>query len=341
MGVLTISEDQKLLLLIGIVFIIAIVAFWPLMTVFVWAIALASALMPFHKRFLKRVKPSVSATLTTLGVVLLILAVSSLAASVFYANLKVIGSMVATMVQGLENTRLAAFLPTFTADQLSDMPQTLVQLMLETLLSTTQNPILFILQIIILFLTLSMLIYYGEQIWMVLTRNLSPKLSSAVDMMAEITENTIYSLIIIQVSAAAITFILAVPFFYFLGYGHELLFATMVGFAMLIPLIGAQVVLVFFILYLLALGDIKGVLIVMFIGYPLLSGWIDFYYRPVMMRRRVAVHPVFMIIGIFAGVPFMGFVGFIIGPVLVSLAAVCFKIYADQAGAAVVGKEFS
>lgn len=341
MGVVTISEDQKLLLLIGTVFLIATVAFWPLMTVFVWAIALASALMPFHKWFLKRVKPSVSATFITLGVVLLILAVSSLAASVVYANLEFIGSMVAAMVQGLQNTRLAAFLPSFTAAQLSDMPETLVQMMLQTLLSITENPMLFVLQIIILFLTLSMLVYYGEQIWTVLTRNLSPKLSSAVDKMAEITENTIYSLIIIQVSAAVIAFILAVPFFYFLGYGHEFLFATMVGFGMLIPLIGAQLVLVFFMLYLLALGDIKGMLIVMFIGYPLLSGWIDFYYRPVMMRRRVAVHPVFMIIGIFAGVPFMGVVGFIIGPVLVSLAAIAFKIYADQRRTAAVGEKSS
>lgn len=341
MGVVTISEDQKLLLLIGTVFLIATVAFWPLMTVFVWAIALASALMPLHKRFLKRVKPSVSATFITLGVVLLILAVSSLAASVVYANLEFIGSMVAAMVQGLQNTRLAAFLPSFTAAQLSDMPETLVQMMLQTLLSTTENPMLFVLQIIILFLTLSMLVYYGEQIWTVLTRNLSPKLSSAVDKMAEITENTIYSLIIIQVSAAVIAFILAVPFFYFLGYGHEFLFATMVGFGMLIPLIGAQLVLVFFMLYLLALGDIKGMLIVMFIGYPLLSGWIDFYYRPVMMRRRVAVHPVFMIIGIFAGVPFMGVVGFIIGPVLVSLAAIAFKIYAARTRTAAVGEESS
>jgi predicted PurR-regulated permease PerM len=341
MGVVTISEDQKLLLLIGMVFLIATVAFWPLMTVFVWAIALASALMPLHKRFLKRVKPSVSATFITLGVVLLILVVSSLAAGVLYADLEFIGSMVAAMVQGLQNTGFSAFLPTFTAAQLSDMPETLVQMMLQTLLSTTENPMLFVLQIIILFLTLSMLVYYGEQIWRVLTRNLSPKLSSAVDKMAEITENTIYSLIIIQVSAAVIAFILAVPFFYFLGYGHEFLFATMVGFGMLIPLIGAQLVLVFFMLYLLALGDLKGMFIVMFIGYPLLSGWIDFYYRPVMMRRRVAVHPVFMIIGIFAGVPFMGFVGFIIGPVLVSLAAVCFKIYADRTRTAAVGEEFS
>ena len=65
-------------------------------------------------------------------------------------------------------------------------------------------------------------------------------------------------------------------------------------------LIGAQLFLLFFMLYMVSLGDTKSAVITMFIGYPLLSGWIDSYYRPVMMRSRVAVYPVFMIIGIFA-----------------------------------------
>jgi predicted PurR-regulated permease PerM len=61
-----------------------------------------------------------------------------------------------------------------------------------------------------------------------------------------------------------------------------------------------------------------------------LSGWIDFYYRPIMMEKRVAVHPVIMMIGIFAGVPFMGFVGFIIGPVLIALAVTGAQILAQE-----------
>ena len=233
----------------------------------------------------------------------------------------------------MSNTGFAAFLPTFTAAQLSNMPQTLIQMLLDTILSLTENPALLLLQVVILFLSLSMLIYDGEQIWASLTRNLSPKLSSAVARMSEIAGNTIYSLIVIQISAAILCFLLAIPFFSLLGYGHVLLFATMIGFAMLIPLIGAQLFLLFFILYMLSLGDIRSALIVMFIGYPLLSGWIDFYYRPVMMRQRVAVNPVFMIIGIFAGVPFMGIVGFILGPVLIALAVTGYEIYAEQTGA--------
>jgi len=330
MGISLISEDQKLWLLIGAVFVVAIIAFWPLMTAIVWAIALAVALMPLHKRLSRRVKPSISAVLLTLGFLLAIMVVVSAGAIVIYAEIEYIGTMVATLVKGFDQTGFAAFLPTFTAEQLSNMPRTLIQMLLKTIFSLTANPGLLLLQIIILFLSLSMLIYYGEQIWTSVTHNLSPKLSAAVGRMSEITGNTIYSLLVIQISAALLSFLLAIPFFSLLGYGHDLLFATMIGFAMLIPLIGAQLFLLFFILYMVSLGDIKSAVITMFIGYPLLSGWIDFYYRPVMLRKRVEVHPVFMIIGIFAGVPFMGFVGFIIGPVLVALAVTGYKILAEE-----------
>lgn len=333
MGNSPINEDQKLWLLIGAVFIIAIIAFWPLMTVIVWAIALAVALMPLHQRLSRTVKPSISALLLTLGFLLAIMLFVSAASIVIYDDIEYIGALVATLVEGFSHTGFAAFLPVFTAAQLADMPQTLIQMLLDTLLSLTANPALLLLQVVILFLSLSMLLYYGEEIWISVMRNLSPKLSAAVGRMSEIAGNTIYSLIVIQISAAFLSFLLAVPFFSLLGYGHVLLFATMIGFAMLIPLIGAQLFLLIFILYMVALGDIKSALIAMFIGYPLLSGWIDFYYRPVMMRRRVAVHPVFMIIGIFAGVPFMGIVGFILGPVLIALAVTGYEIYTEQTGA--------
>jgi predicted PurR-regulated permease PerM len=50
-----------------------------------------------------------------------------------------------------------------------------------------------------------------------------------------------------------------------------------------------------------------------------------------MMGKRVAIPSVMMMIGIFAGVPFMGIVGFIIGPVLVALAVTGYKILAEEA----------
>jgi len=202
--------------------------------------------------------------------------------------------------------------------------------MLQTLLSLTGNTMQTLLSIFIFFLSLSMLLYYGESIWNTVASAQSSKVMNAVNRLAEISENTIYALIIVQVSAAIISFTLAIPFFYFLGYGDVLLFSSLVGFAMLIPLIGAQIMILLLALYFLSLGDIRSVIIMLFIGYPLLSGWIDFYYRPVMMGKRVAVHPVIMMIGILAGVPFMGFVGFIVGPVLIALVVTGSQILAEE-----------
>jgi predicted PurR-regulated permease PerM len=325
-----ITDDVKLGLLVMAVFIVAIVAFWPLMPVFIWAIAMAVALLPIHKRLSGVVKPSVSATFLTVWVLLLILLVTSLAASLLINNEEHIGDMALSMITGLKNTGLSGFLPSFTETQLSNFDETLKDLIVKTLISLTGNTMQTLLSIIIFFLSLSMLLFYGETIWKTVTSSLSPKLSNAVNKLSEISESTIYALIIVQISAAMISFALAIPFFYFLGYGDVLLFSSLIGFAMLIPLIGAQIMILILALYFFSLGDFRGVILMLFVGYPLLSGWIDFYYRPVMMAKRVAVHPVIMMIGIFAGVPFMGFIGFIIGPVLIALVVVGAKLLAQE-----------
>jgi predicted PurR-regulated permease PerM len=331
MNLFQISEDQQVLLLICAIFIVCIVVFWPLMTVLIWSAAIAIALMPFQKKLSSRVKKSVSVTFITVWVLLVILLVLSVSASIVYGRIDQIGTMVASMVHGFKNTGLSAFLPSLTDAQVSNMPDTLVQLMLQSLLSLTSNIMQFLISIVIFFLSLSMLLYYGEQIWYTLTRTLSPKLFAAVKKIAEISTNTIYALIIVQISAALISFLLAIPFFYFLGVDDPFLFATLIGIAMLIPLIGAQIMLLFYILYFLSIGDSGSALITLLVGYPLLSGWIDFYYRPVMMGKRVAIPPVMMMIGILAGVPFMGIVGFIVGPVLVALAVIGYELLAKEA----------
>jgi predicted PurR-regulated permease PerM len=325
-----IPEEHQLVLLICVVYILCILVFWPLMTVLIWAGAIAIALMPFHKYLSRVVKPSVSVTFITLWVLLVILLVLSVCSSILYGNIDRIGTMVASLVHGFQNTGLSAFLPTFTEAQFSNMPETLVRLLLQSLLSLTSNVMQSLISIIIFFLSLSMLLYYGEQIWNTLMRMFSPRLFCAVEKMAEISTNTIYALIIVQISAAVIAFVLAIPFFSVLGVDDPLLFATLIGLAMLVPLIGAQIMILFFALYFMSLGDTGSAVITLVVGYPLLSGWIDFYYRPVMMGKRVAIPPVMMMIGIFAGVPFLGIAGFIIGPVLVALAVTGYKILAEE-----------
>ena len=307
MGTSLISEDQKLWLLIGAIFVVAIIAFWPLMTVFVWAVALAVALMPLHQRLSRRVKPSLSALLITLGVLLAIMLLVSAATIVIYNEIDYTGTMVSTLVKGFASglCRLPAHVHRGTALQYApDADPDAAQHPPLTHREPGPPPS----PSIILFLSLSMLIYYGEEVWASLTQQPLPKLSSAVARMSEITATQYIPSSLSRYPQPSSPFF-SPSRFCPAGLRARVLFATMIGFSMLIPLIGAHLFLLFFILYMVSLGDIRSALITMFIGYPLLSGWIDFYYRPVMIKNG-AVYPVFMIIGIFAGVPFMGIIGF-------------------------------
>ena len=176
MDSIKVSENKQLVILVSTIYILCIVAFWPLMTVFVWSAAIATALMPFHKQLSSIVKPSVSVTFLTIWVLLVILLVLSVSSSILYGNIDHIGTMVASVVHGFQNTGVSSFMPTFTEEQFSHMPETLVQLLLQSLLSLTSNVMQSLISIIIFFLSLSMLLYYGEQIWKTLTRTISLKL---------------------------------------------------------------------------------------------------------------------------------------------------------------------
>jgi len=323
-------DDLALVFLILAIFAIALIAFWPLMTVFIWAVSIAVVLLPAHKWLSRRVSPAASATFLTIWVLLLTLLVTSLAAGVLINNKAEIGQMGVSMVSGLQETAFAGFMPEFSEQELANFDKTLTDLIVKATLSVTgTNTMQTLLSIIIFFLTVSMLLYYGESIWTATTSAGSAKFRDGVRRLSEIAENTVYSLIIVQISAAVISFVLAIAFFSLLGRGDVLLFSAMIGFAMLIPLIGAQAMILILALYFLSIGDSTASVIMLVVGYPLLSGWIDFYYRPVMMGRRVAVHPVIMMIGIFAGVPFMGIVGFIVGPVLIALVVIGAKILSE------------
>ncbi len=325
-----ITDDVKLGLLISAIFVIAIIAFWPLMTSFIWAVAIAVVLLPIHQRLCKRMKPAVSATLLTLSVVLIILGVTTLTAGLLITNEEHIGDMGLSMISGLKNTPFAGLMPSFSSTEIVNFDETLKNLVIKTIISLTGNTMQTLLSILIFFLSLSMLLFYGEAIWGRVTCAASPRLRDAVCRLSEISESTIYALIIVQISAAIISFILAVPFFYFLGKGDVILFSSLIGFAMLIPLIGAQIMILILALYFFAIGDTTSAIVMLFVGYPLLSGWIDFFYRPFMMAKRVAVHPIIMMIGIFAGVPFMGIIGFIVGPVLIALVVVGAQIVSQE-----------
>jgi predicted PurR-regulated permease PerM len=56
----------------------------------------------------------------------------------------------------------------------------------------------------------------------------------------------------------------------------------------------------------------------------------EFYIRPVLVGRRVKIHPVIMFIGIVGGTLTMGLVGFVLGPVIIVLLITSYRMYVQE-----------
>jgi predicted PurR-regulated permease PerM len=72
------------------------------------------------------------------------------------------------------------------------------------------------------------------------------------------------------------------------------------------------------------------VLILFFLGYLIVSCVPEFYVRPVLVGRRVKIHPVIMFIGIVGGTLTMGLAGFVLGPVIIVLLITSYRMYVQE-----------
>jgi predicted PurR-regulated permease PerM len=197
----------------------------------------------------------------------------------------------------------------------------------DTLLS---NLTLITFKMFVFFVSLFSLIRWGEELKMTFSRRVPEVLSRYDKRLSGVTVDTLYAIYIVQIAIAFLTFFLALPVFYLLGYGNVIFYSFLAAFCELIPVLGSSVVFLLMGTYAFALGDTRGVLILFFFGYLIVSCVPEFYIRPVLVGRRVKIHPVIMFIGIVGGTLTMGLVGFVLGPVIIVLLITSYRMYVQE-----------
>ena len=113
---------------------------------------------------------------------------------------------------------------------------------------------------------------------------------------------------------------------WFLGFERYVLWGTIAAFGALIPGVGTSVVLIPAIIFLAVTGAyIK--MIVLIIWGMLAVGLIDNLLGPYLLSRGNKIHPFSMLIAVLGGIAFFGPIGFIVGPVMLSLLLVLLELY--------------
>lgn len=107
------------------------------------------------------------------------------------------------------------------------------------------------------------------------------------------------------------------------------LYGFLTGVFAFFPVVGTMIVWVPLVLYMYATGDSVNALLVG--AYSILiTGNVDYIARITLLKRMGDVHPIMTILGVLVGLGLFGFVGLVIGPLLINYIIVMYDIYMNE-----------
>lgn len=114
--------------------------------------------------------------------------------------------------------------------------------------------------------------------------------------------------------------------FAFVGVKHAILWGSLASVGALMPGIGTTIVTGPAVIYLFATGQTVSA-IVLLIWAALVVGLVDNFVGPYLMSRGSNMHPFIILIAVLGGLSAFGPIGFIVGPVIVTLFFILLEIY--------------
>ena len=325
------NTDLFPIAMIGIITVIAFMVFWSVMDMVLLGGSLAIVLMPLHHRLSTRVRPHFSAAIITGGVLAVFAGAAYITLMILTANAATLTSMFTSIGTWLNDpaTNPISYGVPLSKATLSSLLSEGNEIFVDYETTLIANLYLILFKMFVFFFSLSALLFHGDWLKERFMSHMPPVICEWVTRLSAVTVDTLYAIYVVQVAIAVLTFFIALPVFALLGYGDVLFYSFLAAFCELIPVLGSSATFLLVGAYALAQGDARGVFIMFFLGYLIVSCVPEIYVRPVLVGRRVKINAVIMFIGIIGGILTMGLAGFVLGPVMIVLLITSFRIYAS------------
>jgi predicted PurR-regulated permease PerM len=325
------SNDLFPIAVIGFIMLLAFIVFRDVADMVLLGASLAVVLMPLHRRIAPRTGPFFSASLITLLVFAAFAGTALVTIQVISANTGTLAGMFAAVGAWLDNpaTSPVAYGVPFGKTTLSNLLATGTAFFLNYEQTLMDNLTLYLFKTFVFFFSLGAFIFHGEWLKAHFMARMPPAVGDWVERLSTVTADTLYAIYVVQIAIAVLTFFIALPVFYLLGYGNVLFYSFLTAFCELIPVLGASAMFLLVGAYALALGDTRGIFIIFFLGYLVVACLPEVTVRPVLVGRRVKINAVVMFIGIIGGILTMGLAGFVLGPVMIVLLITSYRFYAE------------
>lgn len=334
------SELHFLLALLAGVFVLAFFIFKPFLYALILAMAFATVFAPLHKKILAatRQHKSFSALLATISVLIVVVApLAFLSVQIFqeaaalYASLthngdttsisKIINDIVLTI-------KRYASLPIESSSDINQYARQALSWLLQNLGSLFANVAKIIVSIFIFLIALYYLFKDGEKLKAAFVA-LSPLQKIYNETILHKLDSAVNSVIRGNLVVALVQGVLTAIGFALFGVPNPALWGSVAAIAALIPGIGTALVLLPAILYLFFRGATLPAAGLLLWGMTAV-GLIDNFLGPKLAERGMQIHPFLILLSILGGIGFFGPLGFLLGPLVLSLLAALLGIYTEM-----------
>jgi predicted PurR-regulated permease PerM len=119
---------------------------------------------------------------------------------------------------------------------------------------------------------------------------------------------------------------LGILILYVLDFSAPIMWGMLMGFASFIPMVGTSLIWWPQVIYLFVSGAyIKGFVLM---GFGMIViGQIDYFLRPFFMATKTKIHNMLLILGIVGGLTVFGFLGLILGPLIIALCVAILEVF--------------
>ncbi len=303
-------------LLIVIISLVTLVAFWSVMDMVLLGASLAVILIPVHHILSKKTNRVLSASLVTIGVFLVFAGFAFATISILQANTGTLASVFTTIGAWLGNPSSN---PTLFGLPLNKSHFAFLfsegdALFLNYWTTILGNIPTIAFKMFIFFFSFFILLLHGEELKERIMVRLPKSIKSYAEQLSPVTVDVLYAIYVVQIAIAALTFFISLPVFYLLGYGNILFYSFLAAFCELVPVLGSSVAFILIGAYSFSINDMRGVIILFILGYLVVSCLPEIFIRPELVGRRAKIHPVIMFIGIIGGTADHGTGRFCAGP---------------------------
>lgn len=323
------TEQQAMLVFALISIVLAALVILPYVQFILLGMVFAYIVWPLRQRLVDRLRHDIAALVLT--IVTIVVVIVPLGYLLYHASREALEVIAAIEAGNLDLSDIEAQLAEFGLgidleafyDTYRGQIATALEMAAWTLFDVVRSlPRLFIGLTITVFV-LFILLRDGPQLiaW---TRSILPIRNEVQDELNERLERLTRASVIGNVAASLIQAVALGVGLWLLGF-ENVFFLTVLTFILaLLPLVGAFLVWVPLVFYLLAVGDTTGAAI-LFV-YGTIVSMSDFYTRPIVIGHSAALNAAIIVVGVFGGIVAFGAIGLLVGPVVLGGAKIFVEV---------------